>query len=74
VPAFARQFLNLPFSLIGVSVDIILEIYSLCFLVATRNLLSLALLTAALFLIVLIFFVLFRLFLHSTIEKYKQKN
>jgi hypothetical protein len=38
VPLFARQFTNLPFSLLGLVVDVCLEIFSLYFLIQTRGL------------------------------------
>lgn len=62
VPNFSQQFFAVPLSLFSIITDIFLEVFSLCFLIGTRNLVSLIPLIITFILVNLVWFTLFSYF------------
>ncbi len=74
VPNFSQHFFTVPLSLFGIITDISLEVFSLCFLIRTRNLADLIPLIIAFILVNLIWFTIFNHFGRKFQETNKKRK
>lgn len=74
IPIFSQQFLNFPVSLFGIFTDIALELFSLVFLINSRNSVEIAPFIFIFALTNLIWFAVFRWFFNNYWQKNEQKK